>query len=171
MLKECVYFDCRHNDHCMDNLEHFKTSDKACTEFLHRAGGPECGPGAGGPTCGDRVATFITYLKSPTRGGKTVFPQAKATHDAVPSEQQTGEEWYCEEESTLGAAPNPGDGVMFWNYRPGHGSGVGSYENGTADPAALPVYESLHSGCPVLEGEKWIVTRWIRGSGFDYTGP
>jgi hypothetical protein len=26
----------------------------------------------------------------------------------------------------------------------------------------------MHSGCPVLEGEKYIATRWIRGAGFDY---
>lgn len=54
------------------------------------------------------------------------------------------------------------------DYEPGNGPGTGSYEDGTAKPSANVVYEALHSGCPILEGEKWIVTRWIRGAGFDY---
>lgn len=49
---------------------------------------------------------------------------------------------------------------------PGQGSNRGSYADGSADPGATPVYGALHSGCPVIEGEKWIVTRWIRSSRF-----
>lgn len=157
----------------MDNQQYFKTADKACVDFLKRSGGPECGAGKGGPTCGDRVATFIIYLKSPLKGGKTVFPQAEITAQRVPGEVRTrgGDEWYCNDENdVLGGAPNPGDALLFWDYRPGNGTGRGSYENGTGEPEAEPVYEALHSGCPVVEGEKWIVTRWIRASGFDYFG-
>ncbi len=38
---------CRHSDHCMDNPTGKPIADKACQEFLKRAGGPECGPGKG----------------------------------------------------------------------------------------------------------------------------
>lgn len=51
---------------------------------------------------------------------------------------------------------------------PGSGAGRGSYGNGTADSTAKTVHEAMHSGCPVLEGEKWVATRWIRSSGFDF---
>lgn len=36
---------------------------QSCQDFLKRAGGPRCGPGGGGVTCGDRLATFIMYLR------------------------------------------------------------------------------------------------------------
>lgn len=52
------------------------------------------------------------------------------------------------------------------DYRPSNGGGTGSYEDGSADPLAQPVYEALHSGCPVLEGQKFVATRWIRGARF-----
>lgn len=47
----------------MDGFQGKKVADPACLRFLQRAGGPDCGPGAGGPTCGDRLATFIMYLR------------------------------------------------------------------------------------------------------------
>lgn len=35
----------------------------SCRDFMVRAGGPGCGPGAGGITCGDRLASLLIYLK------------------------------------------------------------------------------------------------------------
>lgn len=75
--------------------------------------------------------------------------------------------WYCEGEEVLGVSAQAGDGILFWDYVPHlEGQGVGSFLNGTASPKALPVMESMHSGCPVLDGEKWIATRWIRSAEF-----
>lgn len=161
-----------HNDHCMDGPQGTgNKADAACLDFLKRSGGPRCGPSQGGPTCGDRVATFILYLKSPTKGGQTAFPEAQATRDAMGAEHRPGnspDEWYCSDERVLSAAPPAGTAVLFWDYRPGNGTGTGSYEDGSAKAEAQTVYEAMHAGCPVWEGEKYIATRWIRSSGFDY---
>ena len=143
--------------------------DEACLGFLKRSGGPDCGPGAGGDSCGDRIATMIMHLSAPTSGGRTVFPNAAITDEKMELAKlprDADDSWYCEHQEVLGVAPNPGDVTLFFDYKPAGGPGVGSYGNFTAEPTALPVSEALHSGCPVLEGEKWIATRWIRASRF-----
>eukprot|EP00887_Chlorella_sp_A99_P006415 scaffold3.g6415.t1 len=161
-----------HNDHVMDGSpwKQDKVADAASRAFLERAGGPDCGPGAGGPSCGDRVATFILTLKSAARGGATVFPEADATKAAVGEGHPQDHHWYCKTPGVLGIKGHAGDALLFWDYAPSEGSGTGSYSDGSADPAARPIYAAMHSGCPVLEGEKFIATRWIRGAGFDYRG-
>ena len=156
----------------MDDLDaRGRTADKACQSFLSRAGGPKCGPGYGGPSCGDRIATFIMFLKSPIGGGHTVFPNAQITKDRLQKAHkmdviEQSDDWYCEHDEVLSVSASPGDGLLFWDYKPSNGTGMGSYEDGTADPSASPVFEALHSGCPVQSGEKWIATRWIRSAKF-----
>ncbi|KAL4535384.1 hypothetical protein Ndes2437A_g06099 [Nannochloris sp. 'desiccata'] len=127
-----------HNDNCVDLIEGKIPSqlDESCIGFLKRSGGPDCGPGAGGDSC-----------ETEKEGGD---------EDDVS---------YCHED-TLGVNPGPGDATLFWDYVPGSNVPRGSYTNGTAEPAGIPVKEALHSGCPVLEGEKWIATRWIRAAKF-----
>ncbi|EXB28743.1 Putative prolyl 4-hydroxylase [Morus notabilis] len=46
----------------------------------------------------------------------------------------------------LKVKPQKGDGLLFYSLFP----------NGTIDPT------SLHGSCPVIKGEKWVATKWIR---------
>jgi prolyl 4-hydroxylase len=75
---------------------------------------------------GQRVASLICYLNTPTRGGATVFPDIG-----------------------LSVAPVKGHAVFF------------SYDR------ARPTTRTLHGGAPVLEGEKWVTTKWVRERRFD----
>jgi len=70
---------------------------------------------------GQRVATVVMYLNSPTVGGGTTFPDVN-----------------------LEVAPLKGHAVFF------------SYDR------AHPSTRTLHGGAPVLEGEKWVATKWLR---------
>lgn len=75
---------------------------------------------------GQRVATLVMYLNTPTRGGGTIFPDVG-----------------------LEVAPIKGNAVFF-SYAQPH-------------PSSL----TLHGGSPVLEGEKWVATKWLRWREFD----
>lgn len=75
---------------------------------------------------GQRVATLVMYLNTPTRGGGTTFPDVK-----------------------FEVAPIKGNAVFFSYDRP------------------HPMTRSLHGGSPVIEGEKWVATKWLREGRFD----
>ncbi|MBB1160817.1 2OG-Fe(II) oxygenase [Aquariibacter albus] len=75
---------------------------------------------------GQRLATVVMYLNTPTRGGATTFPDVK-----------------------LQVAPRRGHAVFFSYDRP------------------HPATQTLHGGAPVLEGEKWVATKWLRAGRFD----
>lgn len=81
----------------------------------------------GGQEClargGQRIATLIMYLNSPSSGGETIFPKL-----------------------SLAVKPRKGDALLFYT----------TLEDGAID------MKMLHGGAPVLEGEKWIATKWIR---------
>jgi prolyl 4-hydroxylase len=85
---------------------------------------------AGTPTIlkrgGQRVATIVTYLNTPERGGATTFPDVN-----------------------LEVAPVKGNAVFF------------SYDR------AHPLTRTLHGGAPVMAGEKWVTTKWLREGRFD----
>jgi prolyl 4-hydroxylase len=75
---------------------------------------------------GQRVASLVCYLNTPTLGGATVFPDVQ-----------------------LDVAPVKGNAVFFSYDRP------------------HPVTRTLHGGAPVIEGEKWVATKWLRQGRFD----
>lgn len=70
---------------------------------------------------GQRVATLVIYLNTPTAGGATIFPDIG-----------------------LDVAPVRGNAVFFSYDRP------------------HPATQTLHGGAPVIEGEKWVATKWLR---------
>ena len=85
---------------------------------------------AGTPTIlkrgGQRVASLVCYLNTPTLGGATTFPDVQ-----------------------LDVAPVKGNAVFFSYDRP------------------HPVTRTLHGGAPVVEGEKWVATKWLREGRFE----
>ncbi|KAM0882614.1 hypothetical protein ACQ4PT_032213 [Festuca glaucescens] len=85
---------------------------------------------------GQRVATMLMYLTDGVEGGETHFPQAGDGECSCGGTMLKG----------LCVKPNKGDAVLFWSM------GL----DGNTD------LNSLHSGCPVLEGEKWSATKWMR---------
>ena len=75
---------------------------------------------------GQRVASLVCYLNTPTKGGATVFPDVH-----------------------FDVAPVKGNAVFFSYDRP------------------HPMTRSLHGGAPVVEGEKWVATKWVREGRFE----
>ncbi|KAJ0853688.1 putative procollagen-proline 4-dioxygenase [Helianthus annuus] len=85
---------------------------------------------------GQRMATMLK------KGGETVFPSAKGNISAVPWWDELSE---CGKKG-LSVKPKMGDALLFWSMTP----------DATPDPS------SLHGGCPVIKGDKWSSTKWIR---------
>nr|GEU73084.1 probable prolyl 4-hydroxylase 9 [Tanacetum cinerariifolium] len=91
-----------------------------------------------GPQKSQRIASFLLYLSDVEEGGETMFPfengeNADSTYDF---QKCVG----------LKVKPRKGDGLLFYSL----------YPNGTIDPT------SLHGSCPVIKGQKWVATKWLR---------
>ncbi|XWS45604.1 hypothetical protein CRYUN_Cryun15aG0150700 [Craigia yunnanensis] len=91
---------------------------------------------------GQRIATVLMYLSDVEEGGETVFPAAKGNISAVPWWNELSE---CGKEG-LSVKPKKGDALLFWSMKP----------DASLDPS------SLHGGCPVIRGNKWSSTKWMR---------
>ncbi|KAL9229813.1 hypothetical protein vseg_005242 [Gypsophila vaccaria] len=94
-------------------------------------------PAEYGPQKSQRIASFLLYLTDVEEGGETMFPYENDNVDLTYDYKQ------C---IGLKIKPRKGDGLLFYSV----------FSNGTIDPT------SLHGSCPVIKGEKWVATKWIR---------
>lgn len=108
-------------------------------------------------------------------GGETVFPSAKVNSSSIPFYNELSE---CAKRG-ISVKPKMGDALLFWSMRP----------DGTLDPTSLHgeililldvmtkllcfkglcnnILTSVYlqfplGGCPVIKGDKWSSTKWIR---------
>lgn len=95
-------------------------------------------PAEYGPQKSQRIASFLLYLSDVEEGGETMFPFENGAKIGMGFDYRK-----C---TGLKVKPRKGDGLLFYSVFP----------NGTIDQL------SLHGSCPVIEGEKWVATKWIR---------
>lgn len=102
-------------------------------------------PESYGPQASMRIVTVLTYLSEVEEGGETVLPLEGLDGMSRLSRHDFS---YEDCDKGLKYAPRRGDALVFYSIAP----------NGTFDR------RSLHGGCPVTSGEKWVVTKWLRDS-------
>ncbi|XP_004511865.1 probable prolyl 4-hydroxylase 9 [Cicer arietinum] len=90
------------------------------------------------PRNSQRMASFLLYLTDVEEGGETMFPFENGLN-------MDGSYGYAECIG-LRVKPRKGDGLLFYSLFP----------NGTVDRT------SLHGSCPVIKGDKWVATKWLR---------
>lgn len=97
-----------------------------------------------GPQPSQRVATVLVYLSDVLAGGETVFKK-----EGVNGPSRVIQDWRNCDDGSFKYAPRAGDAVLFW----------------TVDPDQEINPRALHGGCPIINGTKWVMTKWLRSRG------
>lgn len=84
---------------------------------------------------------MLVYLEAPDEGGETIFPLEGANG----AENMKGYNFKTCDRGYLFKG-RPGDAVLFYSV----------------DTNNVFDHQSLHGGCPVQAGSKWVLTKWIR---------
>eukprot|EP00897_Mesotaenium_endlicherianum_P002265 jgi/Mesen1/2066/ME000150S01151 len=91
-----------------------------------------------GPQSSQRIASVLVYLTDVEEGGETMFP--------FENWENMDSNYDFKACIGLKVKPRQGDALLFWSV----------YHNGTIDKT------SAHGSCPVVRGEKWVATKWVR---------
>ena len=96
-----------------------------------------------------RMASVISYLTDVAEGGETIFPNGifLKRGDGADREHDEGSSDCVKDQ--LMVRPSRGDAVFFFN----------------TDTATHDNMDSFHASCPVIQGEKWVATKWIHVTG------
>ena len=98
-----------------------------------------------GTSKSQRVATVLVYLTDVEGGGETCFPlegEGGVARKSAPGFA------YKDCAGLVVGPPRAGDALLFYSAHP----------NNTLDAA------SLHGGCPVTRGRKFVATKWLRNN-------
>uniref|UniRef100_A0A7S0QZW0 procollagen-proline 4-dioxygenase n=1 Tax=Pyramimonas obovata TaxID=1411642 RepID=A0A7S0QZW0_9CHLO len=101
---------------------------------------------------GQRIATVLMYLSDVEEGGETGFPIGKPIPSYRAAQEREGSLSPCAQKGAA-VKPRRGDALLFYSLK----------TDGNTDPA------SLHAGCPVIRGDKWSATKWMRVNEFKVT--
>ncbi|XP_046565039.1 transmembrane prolyl 4-hydroxylase-like [Haliotis rubra] len=99
--------------------------------------------------------TVLVYLNDVEEGGETAFPVADEDHDFRISKEHTNLTENCHR-APVAVTPEMGKAVMWYNHYKEEKTGwIGPLHR-----------RSLHGGCNVRNGEKWIANFWINAADY-----
>jgi hypothetical protein len=91
----------------------------------------------------NRLATVLIYLTEDFEGGHTAFTDTQPNGAGATDER--GSRACDPRNEAVRVIPRPGDALLFYNLRDDN----------------LPDARSMHAGCPVTAGVKFVITAWV----------